>query len=180
MMHSRLKPLLRHPNPHPALRAELRAAMKAPVDFRIAAATMLAIVLAAVLGYRFLPRADISLPLVEDCRLDRRACAVDGLPGGGRIEMAIEPRPAATARPLTLHVRLEGIRPDKVEVDFSGVEMNMGVTRLPLNAAGGGRYSAEVTLPVCVTGGMLWEAKARIDVGRRTISVPFRFETHHG
>ena len=46
--------------------------------------TMAAMAVAAVAGYWFMPRADIALPLVEGCRLDREACTA-GLPDGGAV-----------------------------------------------------------------------------------------------
>lgn len=145
----------------------------------IALAVALAMLLVALVGYLWLPKADVPLPLVENCRLDQQACASD-LPGGGRIGISIEPRPIPTAQPFSLSIDLAGIQPDRVEVDFTGVGMNMGVTRLRLEAAGGGRYAGQVTLPVCVTGSMVWQATVRLDLGRRVISIPFRFESRHG
>lgn len=143
------------------------------------AAVILAMALVAVIGYRSLPKADVPVQPGDNCRLDRQACAAD-LPGGGRIEIAIEPLPVPTARPFNLSVKLSGIRPDKADVDFTGVGMNMGVTRLNLTAAGSGLYTGQITLPVCVTGSMVWQATVLLDLGRRVISIPFRFETRHG
>lgn len=159
--------------------ARPRSTVKDSANPRIVATIILAMALVAVLGYRSLPKADVALPFVEDCRLDRQACASD-LPEGGRIGIAIEPRPIPAARPFNLRIDLAGIRPDRVEVDFTGVGMNMGVTRLRLQAAGSGRYAGQVTLPVCVTGSMVWQATVRLGLGRRVISIPFRFESRHG
>ncbi|MBK9596636.1 MAG: hypothetical protein IPO57_15375 [Rhodocyclales bacterium] len=145
----------------------------------VVALVILAMVLVAVVGYHWLPKADVQLA-VGNCRLDQQtACAAD-LPGGGRIEVAVAPRPVATSQAFEFRADLAGIRPNSVEVAFTGVEMNMGVTRLPLEAQGEGRYAGRITLPVCVTGGMLWQATVLIDADRRLLSVPFRFESRHG
>lgn len=144
----------------------------------IVAATLLAMACVAVAGYLLLPKADVLVPLVEGCRLDQQACASD-LPGGGRIEVAIEPRPVPTAQPFRLRITLDGMQAEKVEAEFTGVGMNMGATRLRLEAADGGRYTGQVSLPACVTGGMTWQATVFLDDGRRVISVPFRFESGH-
>lgn len=145
----------------------------------VVALVILAMALVAVAGYRWLPKADVQLA-VGNCRLDQQtACAAD-LPGGGRIEVAVAPRPVATSQAFEFRADLAGIRPNSVEVAFTGVEMNMGATRLPLEALGEGRYAGRITLPVCVTGGMLWQATVLIDADRRLLSVPFRFESRHG
>ena len=49
----------------------------------IVAAVILTMALAAVVGYRLMPKADVLLPLVDNCRLDQRPCASE-LPGGDR------------------------------------------------------------------------------------------------
>jgi len=149
-------------------------------SLHIAAGAIFTMVLVAVLGYLALPKTAITLAPVEGCRLDQRACSAGGLPGGGSIELMIEPRPVATSRPFTLHAHIEGLHPAKVAVDFSGVEMNMGITRLELLSAGGDRYSGQITLPVCVTGAMLWQASVVLETGDKVISIPFLFRTTHG
>ena len=68
----------------------------------------------------------------------------------------------------------EGRQPVGVEVSFQGVDMNMGLHRLPL-AAAGGRFVGETTLPVCVTGRMVWQATVMLETGRANVTVPFRF-----
>jgi hypothetical protein len=93
--------------------------------------------------------------------------------------MQLEPRPVPSAGPMRVVVTTEGIQADRVEVDFTGVDMNMGLHRLALAAESGGRHVGETTLPVCVTGRMVWQATARLEVGRKDISVPFRFESGH-
>lgn len=130
----------------------------------------------AAAGWLWLPRADVPLPLVEGCRLDHEVCGA-ALPDGGRLELAFEPRPIPKAGPMRVSLRVEGAQPASVDIDFQGVEMNMGVHRIALAAAAGGRYSGETTLPVCVTGRMLWQATVLLEVGRKNVSVPFRFES---
>lgn len=134
--------------------------------------------IAAVAGFVMLPRADVQLPLVEHCRLDREACSAH-LPDGGRLEMRLEPRPVPSAGPVRVIVTTEGLRADRAEVGFTGVDMNMGLHLLPLAAESDFRHVGETTLPVCVTGRMVWQATVRLEVGRKDISVPFRFESGH-
>lgn len=144
--------------------------------FYSAYAVILAMIAAAAVGYLWLPRADVPLPLVADCRLDRQICSV-ALPEGGRLEVSLEPRPVSSLAPIRVSVSVAGLQVGRVEVDFQGVDMNMGLQRMPLQAAGPGRFSGEATLPVCATGQMLWQATVLIESGRKNISVPFRFES---
>ncbi len=130
----------------------------------------------AAAGYLGLPRAEVSLPQVENCRLDLEKCSVS-LPDGGKVEIALEPRPVPKAGPMRVSLQVQGLSPAHADVDFQGVEMNMGLHRLPLAAAGGGRFAGETSLPVCVTGRMLWQATVQLESGRKRISVPFRFES---
>jgi hypothetical protein len=149
-----------------------------PTTSFFASAFVLAMLVVAAAGYLWMPRAGILLPLVEGCRLDRQTCST-ALPEGGVLEMTLEPRPVPSSAPVHVSVVLRGLQPDKVAVDFQGVEMNMGLHRLPLTERGGGRYAGETTLPVCVTGKMVWQATVRLETGRKDISVPFRFESGH-
>jgi hypothetical protein len=151
--------------------------MKDKNYFYPSGAIIVAMFIAAAAGYLWLPRADVSLPLVEGCRLDRQACS-SVLPGGGRVEMALEPRPVPTSGPMRVIVTVDGAQPESVAVNFEGVDMNMGLHRLPL-AAANGRHVGETTLPVCVTGRMVWQATVMLEVGRKNITVPFRFESGH-
>lgn len=146
-------------------------------NFYPSAAVIVAMLIAAAAGFLWLPRADVTLPLVEGCRLDRQACSA-ALPGGGRVGMALEPRPVPTSSPMRVIVTVEGAQAERVTVDFEGVDMNMGLHRLPL-AAADGRHVGETTLPVCVTGRMVWQATVMLEVGRNNITVPFRFESGH-
>ena len=73
----------------------------------VVALVILAMVLVAVVGYHWLPKADVQLA-VGNCRLDQQtACAAD-LPGGGRIEVAVAPRPVATSQAFEFRADLAG------------------------------------------------------------------------
>lgn len=137
---------------------------------------MLAMLAVAALGVLWLPRADVLVPLADDCRLDRQPCTAV-LPGGGRLEMALEPRPVTTSGPVRVSVTVSGLRPEQVGVDFRGVDMNMGLHHLALTESGAGHFVGETTLPVCVTGTMVWQATILVAAARKNISVPFRFES---
>jgi hypothetical protein len=141
-------------------------------------AIVLAIALIGVVTWRLQPKADVSLP-PSDCDLNRRSCSAE-LPGGGHLELSVDPRPIPTLRPLKLRLRLSGVEPTKAEMDFAGVAMNMGYNRPELKRVQPGRYEGETTLPACVSGSMEWQATVLIDAGGKVLSVPFRFGAGHG
>ena len=145
------------------------------VDF----ALLLALILIGVMGYKLspllLPKADVTVNPVAGCDLQVGACSAL-LPGGGRLSFALLPRPIPPALPLEVVVDIEGASADQVAVDFAGVSMAMGYNRPVLASAGPGRFAGQVTLPVCVTGRMTWQATVLVETGRTRVAVPFQFE----
>lgn len=128
-----------------------------------------------VAGYRYssllAPKADITVP-APACDLNREACGAV-LPGGGRLEFAITPRPVPALDDLRLDVRLAGLPARRVEVDFTGKTMNMGLNRVELAPGPAGVFSGKAALAVCVTGGMTWIATVHIETDSQRIAIPF-------
>lgn len=145
-------------------------------------AMIVALVATALVGHRFspllLPKADLTANVEPGCDLQRRACPAS-LPGGGRIELSITPRPIAFLQPLRIEVTTERIEAASVTVDFAGESMNMGYNRSELKAVAPGRHTGEASLPVCVTGAMTWIATVIIETDRQRIAVPYRFAVGH-
>lgn len=143
---------------------------------------LLLIALVVVVGYKLspllLPKADLTVHPDAGCDLQRSPCSVH-LPDGGRVTLSITPRPIPMVKPLQVEVIADGVAVGQVEVDFAGVDMNMGLNRPLLQAAGNGRFRGAATLPVCVTGAMVWQVTALIETERARIAIPFRFESAH-
>jgi hypothetical protein len=141
-------------------------------------AMILALILVGVVGYKLspllMPKADLTLSPAAGCDLHRGTCAAS-LPDGGQVSLSILPRPIPLTQPLQIDVGVDGLTVDKVQVDFAGVDMNMGFNRPTLKASAPGRFAVAATLPVCVTGQMQWQATVLIESGNRRIAVPFRF-----
>ena len=104
---------------------------------------ILLIALVVVVGYKLspllLPRADVVIQPDPACNLQRQTCAVT-LPSGGRVELSMAPRPIPMVRPFEVQVTTSGFAPGRVEVDFAGIDMNMGLNRPGLAARGDGRF----------------------------------------
>ena len=141
---------------------------------------ILLIALVVVVGYKLspllLPKADVVVQPDPACNLQRQACAVT-LPSGGAVELAMGTRPVPMVKPFEVLVTTSGFAPARVEVDFAGIDMNMGLNRPELVIRGGGRFAAQVTLPVCITGQMDWQATVLIDTGSERIAIPYRFSS---
>ncbi|MDP1611857.1 MAG: hypothetical protein Q8M11_12460 [Sulfuritalea sp.] len=141
-------------------------------------AMVVALIAIALVGRYFspllLPKADVIGIVEPGCDLQQRACAAN-VPGGGRIEFSITPRPIPFLQVLRVEVVTAGIEARKVEVDFAGETMNMGLNRGELAAEGNGRHAGEGSLPVCVTGEMVWIGTVLVETERQRIAVPYRF-----
>lgn len=141
---------------------------------------ILLIALVVVVGYKLspllLPKADLTVQPDPACDLQHEACAVE-LPGGGRVELSSSVRPVPMVKPFAVEVTTAGFSPTRVEVDFAGVDMNMGYNRPQLVAQGNGRYAAETTLPVCITGLMDWQVTVLVETGSERIAIPYRLSS---
>lgn len=122
------------------------------------------------------PEASVTAPLDPACDLHAGPCSSD-IPGGGRVEFSIEPRPIPLLRPLQLVVKTQGLDTRQVEVDFTGIDMNMGYNRPQLKQEGKHRFIGEAVLPVCITGGMAWQAAVVVTTPKLKVVAPFRFNT---
>jgi len=138
----------------------------------------LLIALVMVVGFKLspllLPKSNITVQPDPACDLQRGPCRA-ALPGGGGVELVMGVLPIPLVKPFEVRVKVQGVAPSRVEVDFSGVDMNMGVNRPRLSDRGNGLYTAEATLPVCVSGQMEWQATVLLEAGGQRIAIPYRF-----
>lgn len=139
---------------------------------------ILLIALVVVVGYKLspilLPKADVTVRPDPACNLQRESCAVE-LPSGGRVELSSSVLPIPMVRSFEIRVATSGFTPGKVEVDFAGIDMNMGLNRPELALRAPGQYAAEVSLPVCITGLMDWQVTVLVETGAERIAIPYRF-----
>lgn len=116
-------------------------------------------------------------PLSPGCDLLRERCAVR-FATGSEVELDIRPRGIPTVHPLELRVTLEGFSesPQRVEIDFAGVDMAMGLNRTSLDLdAESGAWIGQGMLPVCVRDRMTWEARVLVYQSDQLFAAPFRF-----
>jgi len=145
----------------------------------VAALLMLTLMAAAVwkVWPTLRPQVAEVAALNPTCDLRSGPCSVKFVDGSS-VEFAIEPMDIPVVKPLEYRVRLDGIDARKVEVDFQGVDMNMGYNRSALDARGEGVFIGVGMLPVCVREAMEWEAKVLLHTDRGVRAAPFRFITY--
>lgn len=144
-------------------------------------AGLLALAVAAVALTRLpalsdLPTAERA-PLEPGCDPRAGPCTVR-FAGGGSVTLDITPRGIPSVTPLAVRARLAGLpTPRLVEIDFVGVDMDMGFNRAPLTPAGADAWQGKAMLPVCVRARMTWEARVLIHLPSGLLLAPFRFDT---
>jgi hypothetical protein len=125
------------------------------------------------------PTVVATAPLDPGCDLRQGPCT-GTLPNGATVRFGLEPRTIPLLEPLAIDVRVGGMRALGVQVDFAGVDMNMGYNRPSLSPEGEGRYVGKAVLPVCVRYRMDWVARVLVRTAEGLMAVPFRFSTFKG
>lgn len=130
--------------------------------------------------YRYAPglfsRTVVMVPLNPDCRLDVGDCSVS-LPDGGLLVVSLSPRPVPLTSPLRIELAVEHMDLSSAEISFAGVTMDMGPNATRLTSRDSRHFFAETLLPVCISGGMEWEATLFLETTQEQIVVPFRFNS---
>ncbi len=141
---------------------------------------LLLLALIAVAIYKFQPLLNPEIaavaPVDPNCDLRTGPC-VGKFPDGTEVSFSIEPRSIPLVKPLQLMARVKGITAQSVEVDFIGLNMDMGFNRSRLKAVGDGSFSGSGVLPVCVLTRMEWEARLLVRTDKGLIAAPFHFDT---
>jgi hypothetical protein len=127
-------------------------------------------------GWHFQAEPERVVLAPDGCDIQQGACRRE-LPGGGELVFEILPRPIPVAQRLRLRVQLRDVPAERVEVDFSGVDMRMLYNRPRLTPLGEGRFEGETSLSVCIRQRMRWEARVLLRLPERIIEVPYRFDT---
>ena len=147
------------------------------------AVTALALTAVAVSVYKawplLYPQTAERARLNPDCNLRESPCRVR-FQSGGTVMLDIQPRGIPVLRPLEIQVELDALpTPQRVELDFAGVDMDMGYNRVVLHSAkNNGSYSGSGMLPICVRDRMTWEARVLLYRPDGILAAPFRFETN--
>lgn len=93
----------------------------------------------------------------NDCNLRISTCEAD-FQDERSIRLGIEPRDLPPTQPLRAMVDTRGFDADTVAIEFSGVDMNMGLIRNELTARSDRSFAGDTVLPVCIRRSMVWRA----------------------
>ncbi len=171
-----LAPLLHSPAERRGhARAHTSAGSLRRVLLGLIGALMLAlpIVVAYKLSPILFPTPDIEVLPATGCNIVQRACPAS-IPGGVVALRLLAPS-TTLAGSFQVSLTTQGIVPDKVEIDFAGVDMDMGPSRTTLKPDGNGHYTAETRLPACITGAMLWRATVVLHMRGQRAIIPYAF-----
>jgi len=142
----------------------------------IIALLVLGVILVASYTLKDILQPDVTeaAALDESCDLRKGACT-SKLPHGGTASFSITP--IQLLKPLTLHVKTNNVDVSSVQVEFVGIDMEMGFNRSKLIKEGENSFKGLGVLSVCVRDRMDWEARIFLETNRGVIVVPFRFYT---
>ena len=134
----------------------------------------------AVAIYKFQPLLNPELvavaPVDPECDLRSGPC-IGKFADGTEVSFSIEPKTIPLVKTLQLKAEVNGVSVQSAEVDFIGLNMDMGFNRSKLKSEGEGRFSGTGVLPVCIMTVMEWEARVLLQTDQGLIAAPFRFNT---
>ncbi len=106
---------------------------------------------------RLFPPAVFSASAVAECDLRVIACTAR-FENGHAIRLDLGPKGLPAGEPLQATIAISGFEADGVSIEFSGVDMNMGLIRSELAAESKGEFAGSTLLPVCIRQRMTWRA----------------------
>jgi len=119
---------------------------------------------------------DTTASLDPACDLQRGPCQ-SVFPNGGKVVLSIEPRPIQALKRLQIRVQTQGLDAQSVQVDFRGVNMNMGYNRPQLKKVTAGQFTGTWVLASCGLERMIWEATVLVETPSQKMAAPFPLET---
>ena len=119
----------------------------------------------------------IQLGKNNKCDLAKNECKIE-LPDHQTISVRLTPFPIKAQSDFTVSVKVTSDKLIPQEVDFNGVQLNMGYIRPALMLQEDGSYSATLNLPICELRKMQWKVSVILkDSLSRYFSTLFFFET---
>jgi len=111
------------------------------------------------------------------CDLGEQTC-VHPLPNGGKVSIAISPRPVPLMQTVRIEVALTGSDALVSHLDITGLNMDMGLNRVSLRSAADGTWEGETIIPVCSQRIMHWRAALILRDGLERHLLQDHFFTH--
>jgi hypothetical protein len=141
---------------------------------------VLILLLFMAIGYKLnntvSPHYAAEATLDSSCDLRKNTCKLI-LDDGSSISLEISPNKIPLLERLQVRVEMEGVSASKVEIDFTGVGIDMGYNRPELKAFSKTVFMSDAFLPVCTLTEMDWNAKVLLHTDKGLIMAPFQFHT---
>lgn len=114
--------------------------------------------------------------LNTSCDLRKETCWSD-LPTSGKVGFSISPKSIPILTSLELTISTESMKVSTVEVDFVGIDMDMGYNHTKLGKFDSNLFKGSAVIPICVRAKMEWEARILLQTDTGLVMAPFRFHT---
>ena len=141
----------------------------------------LVLVALAVAGY-FGARHWQSAPTAQllndgpSCNLGEAACRY-ATPDGGMLLLDMSPRPVPLMRAVGFSVQAADTSLVPAYVEITGLNMEMGVNRVPLRRSADGAWVGETIIPVCSQRHMQWQAALFLQSAGKLYRLNEEFDT---
>ena len=121
-------------------------------------------------------KSNMQATLDESCDLHNGPCKLM-FADGGSVTLLISPNTIPLLQRLQLQVEVEGISVNKVEIDFTGYEIDLGYNRPVLKAVNSSTFVGDAFLPLCTLSEMDWSAKVLLHTNKGIMIAPYKFHT---
>lgn len=112
----------------------------------------------------------------EACDLRAGAC-LSTLGSGATISFSLAPDTIPILEPLLLEVKLTALHATQVEIEFSGIDINMGHYRVELTKVSDSHFTGSGMLSFCTYDTMQWQAMVLVYTDEGIVSAPYHFVT---
>jgi hypothetical protein len=139
---------------------------------------LVALAVAGYIGARYW-QSPPTAQLLNDgaaCDLTEGDCK-HAMPDGGSVVLRMSPRPVPLMHPVRISVQALDTTLLPAYLEITGLNMNMGLTRVPLQQGADGAWIGETIVPVCSRRHMQWQAALFLRSGRRLYRLNDEFDT---
>jgi len=118
----------------------------------------------------------VTLQSEANCDIAAGPCR-SSLPDGGSLQLSITPVPIPLMQPLQVEVKVQNSQLTPLQLDITGLNMEMGLNRTRLEPGAPGHWSGETILPICSQRRMHWQAALLLGDGTRQFRMAYPFYT---
>lgn len=100
------------------------------------------------------------------------------LPDAGQVRLRIQPKPIALMQPLSIEIAVHNTTLQPAYLDITGVNMPMGLNRVPLVELHTQTWQGQAILPVCSQREMVWQIQLVLVGADTSYQLRYQFTTH--